>query len=73
MNDAARPGERPPQADQLEQLAGQSQPGIVREFLQFLAHEKKWWLLPIVLVLLLLGLIVVVAGTAVGPFIYPFF
>ena len=32
--------------------ASQEKPvGIVREFLQFLAANKKWWLLPIVLIL----------------------
>ena len=47
--------------------------GIVTEFWDFLKHNKKWWLLPIVAVLLLLGLIVTIGGTAVGPVIYTLF
>ncbi len=46
---------------------------LVREFLQFLLENKKWWLLPILLVLLLFGLLVVFATTGAAPFIYTMF
>ena len=46
---------------------------LVREFLQFLLDNKKWWLLPILLVLLLFGLLVVFATTGAAPFIYTMF
>ncbi len=65
------PSDRTPRSDELEREANRGQPGLVAEFFQFLLHEKKWWLIPIVLMLLILSLIVVLAGT-VGPFIYPF-
>ncbi len=58
---------------QFEQLAKEGRPSLVSEFWDFLKHNKKWWLLPIVLVLLLLGLIVLLAGTSVAPFIYTVF
>lgn len=61
-----------PKEDFLAQ-AGQKRGGIVREFLGFLRHNKKWWLLPIVLILLLLGLLVMLSGTALAPFLYPLF
>ena len=56
-----------------EQLAKEVRPSLVAEFWDFLKHNKKWWLLPIVVVLLLLGLIVLLAGTSVAPFIYTVF
>lgn len=56
-----------------EQLAKERRPSLVAEFWDFLKHNKKWWLLPIVLVLLLLGLIVLLAGSPVAPFIYTVF
>ena len=56
-----------------EQLAQEQRPSLVAEFWSFLKHNKKWWLLPIVLVLLFLGLIVLLAGTSVAPFIYTVF
>lgn len=53
--------------------AEQAPPGLIAEFWDFLIHNKKWWLIPIILVLLLLGLIVVLAGSPLAPFIYPVF
>lgn len=47
---------------------------IINEFMEFLMKNKKWWLLPIVLVLLLLGaLIVLTQGSVIAPFIYTLF
>ena len=47
---------------------------IFIEFLQFLKHRKKWWLIPIVVVLVLLGLLLVLSeGSALAPFIYTLF
>lgn len=51
----------------------EEEPGIVREFWDFLCHNKKWWLTPIILVLLLVGLLVVMGGSAAAPFIYTLF
>jgi hypothetical protein len=46
---------------------------VLGELWQFMAREKKWWLLPPILVLLLLGLLILLSGTAAGPFIYTLF
>lgn len=53
--------------------AGQQQVGIIQEFWDFLLHNKKWWITPIVVVLLLVGLLVFLGGTAAAPFIYTLF
>jgi hypothetical protein len=45
--------------------------GLLAEFWDFLKHEKKWWLTPIILVLLALAGLVLLSP-AVAPFIYPF-
>lgn len=47
--------------------------GLLRDLWGFLAANKKWWLLPILVVLLLFGLLLILGGTAAGPFIYPLF
>jgi hypothetical protein len=47
--------------------------GVVAEFWHFLKTSKKWWLLPIVAVLLLFGVLLVLSGSAVAPFIYTLF
>ena len=56
-----------------EELAQQKRSSLVGEFFEFLKHNKKWWLLPILLILLGLGLLVLLSSSAVAPFIYPLF
>ena len=47
---------------------------IFIEFLQFLKHRKKWWLIPIVVVLVLLGVLLVLSeGSVLAPFVYTLF
>jgi hypothetical protein len=53
--------------------AGNRDVGIVQEFWQFLRHNKKWWLAPIVVVVLLLGTLIALSGSAAAPFIYTLF
>jgi Family of unknown function (DUF5989) len=48
-------------------------PGFLAEFWEFLKHNKKWWLLPILVVLVLVGVLLVLGSTAVAPFIYTLF
>jgi hypothetical protein len=56
-----------------QQLAEGKSPGLAAEFLDFLLHNKKWWLAPIIVVLSFLGLIAVLGGTGAAPFIYALF
>ncbi len=47
---------------------------ILTEYFSFLKENKKWWLLPIVVVLVLFGLLIVLTkGSAIAPFIYTLF
>jgi hypothetical protein len=57
-----------------EQLASEEpERGLLGELWAFLRHNKKWWLLPILIVLTLMGLLVLLSGTAAAPFIYTLF
>jgi len=60
-------------AGQFRHEAAQPRIGLLREFWDFLRHNKKWWLLPILIALLVLGLLVVLGGTGLAPFIYTVF
>ena len=61
-----------PQSE-LEKLAAQeSRVPLLRDFWHFLLHNKKWWLLPILIVLLLFGVLIFLSGTGAAPFIYTF-
>ena len=60
-------------SNEFESEASAPQQGIVREFLDFLMHNKKWWLTPIILVLLMVTVLIVLSGSAAAPFIYTLF
>lgn len=59
------------QPDSFEERAEGSSPGLIVEFWDFIVHNKKWWIAPIVIVLMLVGLLIFLAETPVGPLIYP--
>jgi hypothetical protein len=63
---------RNPQRD-LSDLANRPHAGLLHELASMIAHNKKWWLVPILVMLLVLGLIVFLGGTAAAPFIYTLF
>ena len=56
-----------------EQQAAEDSRGLVAEFWDFLRHNKKWWLTPIIVAILLVGLLVMLSGSVIAPFIYPLF
>lgn len=58
-------------APSIADLAEQPAPGIAREFWDFLKNNKKWWLLPILLILALLFILVLINGSPLAPLIYP--
>ena len=59
---------------EFEKAAADSQgESLLSEFWSFLAHNKKWWLLPILLFLVLFAIMMVLASTGVAPFIYTLF
>jgi hypothetical protein len=47
---------------------------VLSEFWHFLKQEKKYWLVPIIIVFVLFGLLIVFSqSSAVAPFIYTLF
>jgi hypothetical protein len=55
--------------------ASEAQPsvGLFRELWDFLRNNKKWWLLPMIVVFLAFGLLLLLSGSAAAPFIYTLF
>lgn len=48
--------------------------GIAGELLSFFWRNKRWWVLPMVIVLLLMGVLLILAQSSViAPFIYTLF
>ena len=56
-----------------EQARQEKQAGILKEFFLFLKHNKKYWMIPILLTLLALAALILLGGTAIAPFIYTLF
>jgi hypothetical protein len=46
---------------------------LVHEYLLFVRHNRKWWMLPLLVVLLLFGAMMVLSSTGAAPFIYTMF
>ena len=55
------------------ELSRRPAPGLVGEFFSFLLHNKKWWLLPVLLVMALLAALIFASQSAVAPFVYTLF
>ena len=73
MSDSSQVRDRETDANDFAQEAQEGQVGFFSEFFDFLLHNKKWWITPIVLVLLMVGALVMLGGTAAAPFIYTLF
>ena len=57
-----------------EQQASEARRGFFGEVFDWMGHNKKWWLLPVVLAVLGLGVLVMLGGfSAISPFIYTLF
>jgi hypothetical protein len=46
---------------------------LASEVWEFLSANKKWWMLPIIVVFAFFGLLMLIGGTAAAPFIYSLF
>jgi hypothetical protein len=63
----------PNRADEFLEQARGGRVSLWREAWGFLSENKKWWLLPIVVVLAVLGVLVIWGGGGLAPFIYTLF
>lgn len=58
---------------EFDRMASAKSGNIFGEVWAFLRDNKKWWLLPLIVVLVLVGALIVLSTTAVAPFIYTLF
>ncbi len=88
QEDAVRPEELPPplltkedpmsqtesnKPSDFEQAVEEESEGFFRDFWFFLKENKKWWLIPLMIILLALGAVLLLSGTVAAPFIYTLF
>ena len=72
MNDSNKPMV-PQDSESFSSHASAQRTGLVTEFVDFLKHNKKWWLLPILLAMLGIGVLIALSATGAAPFVYPLF
>lgn len=53
--------------------AERAEVGIVREFVEFLGENKKWWLAPLLIAFAIVGALVLFGTSTAGPFVYTLF
>jgi hypothetical protein len=53
--------------------ATQSGGSLLGDFWGFLKTNKKWWLLPILILFLIFALLILLSNTGIAPFIYTLF
>lgn len=63
----------PNDQDQFAAEAASGRTGLAAEFWDFLKHNKKWWLLPILLAMIGIGVLIALGASGAAPFIYPLF
>jgi hypothetical protein len=56
-----------------EAAAAQAGGNFMSDLWGFLKANKKWWLLPILIVFLIFGLLILLSSTGIAPFIYTLF
>ena len=70
MDNESTQEDKAQRAAELERQAGERPGTLISEFVDFLLHNKKWWLTPIILLLLLFGALLALLSTGAAPFIY---
>jgi Family of unknown function (DUF5989) len=63
----------PNKFDDFAGWTSEARPGLLSEYWDFLKYNKKWWLLPILLMMLVLGALLMLSGSGAGPLIYSLF
>ena len=61
------------QAEEFARQASTKAPSFVSEYWYFLKTNRKWWMLPLMLILVAFGVLMVLSSTGAAPFIYTLF
>jgi hypothetical protein len=60
-------------SSEFEKEAQRPRRGSAAELVAFLRDNKKWWLIPILVVIVLFGVVVALGATGAAPVIYTLF
>ncbi len=65
--------EKSTQAGEFARHGTKKRSSFVSEYLYLLKTNKKWWMLPLILVLLAFGALLILSSSPAAPFIYTLF
>lgn len=64
---------QPPDSKTFQQAGEEKPASLGREIVEMLRHNKKYWMIPIILILVLFAAILILGATSAAPFIYTLF
>ena len=59
--------------DEFARLSDQPAPSLLQEIVGLISHNKKWWLIPLVVTLMPVAAMIFLGSTPAAPFIYTLF
>ena len=62
-----------PDKPQFEEAGAQKNASLLGELFAMLKQNKKYWLIPVIIVLLFFGLLIILGASSAAPFIYTLF
>jgi hypothetical protein len=60
-------------ADKFAEEAAGAPSSLLAEWVDFLLHNKKWWLAPILVALLVVAVLIIIGSSGAAPFLYTIF
>lgn len=63
----------PDQEKKFREASEEKSVSLGREIFEMLRHNKKYWMIPIIITLALFALFLILGSTAAAPFIYTLF
>lgn len=61
------------ESESFAQAGSHRESGLIREMWEMLRQNRKWWLMPILIVFLIFGGLLILGSTGAAPFIYALF
>lgn len=46
---------------------------FLKDLWKYIKERKKWWLAPLIIIFILIGVLLILGGTSLAPFIYTLF
>jgi hypothetical protein len=63
----------PSQSEEFARRGAMGRASFLSDYLYFLKNNKKWWMLPLIVLLLAFGVLMILATSGAAPFIYTLF